>query len=440
MPRVLFYHQFLIVILLLFFSSQAGAKSVQLTWDASSSAVSGYKIYYQANSATLPLSGTGAAEGASPINAGNRVSITVTGLADDEEHYFTVSAYDAAGNESDYSNLVHSRAKAVLPPPVVIDPIPETEPEDPFQPVSSPDWDRADQIGAGFLDSGFGEGGILSQIARQAVAGGPQISVRPDGKFILLGETYLSRYLPDGSLDRSFGQSGVVDNLNAAGQVVYWSAYDLILQQDGKILVTAATFNEESIVLRYFPDGRLDRTFAQNGILDGLPSGLRCFSSRVQADGRILLAGDFDSGFAIVRLTAAGGLDGSFGNNGIAVIDLSPDIDTALDLAPQSDGKIVVVGRSRLETETAWSNERFGKMALLRLLADGRVDTSFGSRRNGIVELNLPDQDASALRVLISSEQILLAGYAAHGTWDEGILINLSEARQYLSALRIKQE
>jgi ribulose bisphosphate carboxylase small subunit len=42
------------------------------------------------------------------LDAGNVLTLKILGLEDTSEHYFGVTAYDAAGNESVYSNIVHS--------------------------------------------------------------------------------------------------------------------------------------------------------------------------------------------------------------------------------------------------------------------------------------------------------------------------------------------
>lgn len=87
------------------------AKNLTLAWDANTEAdVVGYKLYYKADSSSAPLNGTGAIEGPSPIDIGNATAATLTGLADDRVHYITVTAYDASGQESTYSNIVTSAA------------------------------------------------------------------------------------------------------------------------------------------------------------------------------------------------------------------------------------------------------------------------------------------------------------------------------------------
>ncbi len=85
-------------------------KNVTLSWDASPSSVTGYKIYYATGSSQSPLLGTGANEGNSPIDVANVLTFSVTGLPEDQIHYFAVVAYDASGNESTYSNVVESPA------------------------------------------------------------------------------------------------------------------------------------------------------------------------------------------------------------------------------------------------------------------------------------------------------------------------------------------
>lgn len=98
----------LLLLLLIAWTGSAWGKTVTLSWDASPSSVAGYRIYYDVNSSASPLEGTGATEGASPVDVGNVLSFTLNGLADADEHYFAVTAYDDAGNESAYSNTVYS--------------------------------------------------------------------------------------------------------------------------------------------------------------------------------------------------------------------------------------------------------------------------------------------------------------------------------------------
>jgi PKD repeat protein len=82
---------------LLFAASLASAGSVNLAWDAVTSAsLAGYKIHY----------GSAAGSYTATIDVGNRTSYTVPNLTDGATYYFAVSAYDSARGESPYSNDV----------------------------------------------------------------------------------------------------------------------------------------------------------------------------------------------------------------------------------------------------------------------------------------------------------------------------------------------
>ena len=107
MPRIIFFAVFLSLSLV----NSVNAKTVDLSWDPSpDSAVVGYKIYYNADSSAFPFDGSGAAEGDSPIDVGHVLGTTLTDLPDEQTHYFAVTAYNAEGFESGYSNIVTSPA------------------------------------------------------------------------------------------------------------------------------------------------------------------------------------------------------------------------------------------------------------------------------------------------------------------------------------------
>jgi hypothetical protein len=95
------------------------ASSITLQWDSDTDPnVTGYKVYYQEDSSTQPFQGTGATQGAAPIDAQNLTTATITGLDPAHAYYFAVTAYDASGTESAYSNIV--TAPEQVPPTVSI--------------------------------------------------------------------------------------------------------------------------------------------------------------------------------------------------------------------------------------------------------------------------------------------------------------------------------
>lgn len=70
--------------------------SVSLTWDRSPDpSVTGYKVYWGTNS--------GGFSPARSLNVGTNVVATVTNLTANTKYYFTATAYNAPGLESDYA-------------------------------------------------------------------------------------------------------------------------------------------------------------------------------------------------------------------------------------------------------------------------------------------------------------------------------------------------
>ncbi len=107
MKKMMNVKTILLIFAVLTFSVSAWGKTVTLSWDASPSEVSGYNVHYDTTSSGS-LEGEGATEGDSPVRVGNILTYVIHGLADDVDHYFAVTAYDESGNESTYSNTVHS--------------------------------------------------------------------------------------------------------------------------------------------------------------------------------------------------------------------------------------------------------------------------------------------------------------------------------------------
>ena len=83
------------------------ATDVTLAWDPSPDAdLAGYRIYYQANSSAIPFQGSGATEGNAPVDKGKSTTASISGLNPANSYFFAVTAYNSAGAESVYSNIV----------------------------------------------------------------------------------------------------------------------------------------------------------------------------------------------------------------------------------------------------------------------------------------------------------------------------------------------
>ena len=83
------------------------AKDVTLSWDPSpSTGVTSYTLYWDTrNEAPFRFN----------VVSGDVLTFQIVNLPDEEQHWFAVTASDALGNESAYSNIVKSDAINVLP-------------------------------------------------------------------------------------------------------------------------------------------------------------------------------------------------------------------------------------------------------------------------------------------------------------------------------------
>src|SRR5262249_34585970 len=130
-------------------------------------------------------------------------------------------------------------------------------------------------------------------------------------------------------------------------------AAGLAVQADGKIVVagnanfSGAYGHSDTALARYNPDRSLDTAFGTGG-KGILNVGHHIHRVAIQADGRIVVAGDKYTGnswdFALARFDTDGTLDANFGSGGIVTTDFHGDYDSARSLAIQPDGRIVVVG------------------------------------------------------------------------------------------------
>lgn len=98
-----------------------------------------------------------------------------------------------------------------------------------------------------------------------------------------------------------------------------------------------------------------------------------------------------DSQMAVARFGSTGGIDTSFGSNGIATVNVAVGADKKAELARsvvvQSDGKIVIAGPIEHDTAAIGDAARDTDIAIARFNSAGQLDQSFGT--NGITRLDL---------------------------------------------------
>jgi uncharacterized delta-60 repeat protein len=296
----------------------------------------------------------------------------------------------------------------------------------------------------GALDTTFGSSGkALLDLGNNTADDAYSLVTQSDGKILIAGFTTAQpvggsgssknygvvRLNANGILDTTFGSSGKA--LLDLGNNTADYAYSLVTQSDGKILIAGYTdaqpaggtgSSKNYGVVRLNIDGTLDSSFGSSGkaLLDlGNSTADEAKAVVTQRDGKILIAGYTDAqptggkgdswNYGVVRLNANGSLDKSFGTSGKALLDLgSNSYDYANSVVMQSDGKVLIAGTTNAQsTGGSGSSSNYG---VVRLDANGTLDTTFGSSGKALLDLGANSADDTYSVVTQSDGKILIAG------------------------------
>jgi uncharacterized delta-60 repeat protein len=204
---------------------------------------------------------------------------------------------------------------------------------------------------------------------------------------------FLARFNFDGTTDDSFGTDGlVVTDLDVTdgnrGRVgVLMRAVGL--QSNGDIVVVGSTRRfpaQNSIIARFLPDGSLDSSFGNHGIAENgctLANAVAINSaSGINTDDRIVATGTRGFTPCVFRLNPDGGLDSSFNGNGVLFLR-PPEPKGELNAVIVSDGSEGPSGQIVVGGLTDTVPHSVAKFMLARINPDGSLDSTFGN--HGIV-------------------------------------------------------
>ena len=312
----------------------------------------------------------------------------------------------------------------------------------------------------GALDPGFGDGGVVRTVVNGSFSQATAMAVQPDGLILVAGEVAegegggtdggvsvladddryqgdrdfaVVRYLPDGQLDETFGDDGVVTTDLAGGND---EATSIAVQLDGGIVVAGRVFPGISAlseigtparigVVRLNADGSFDESFGSFGqvIVDIADERQSVAAVAAIQDGDIVLGGLAGSDLAMVRLNFDGSLDGAFGDDGVVLTDLGGNDEARALLVPEG-GSVIAAGVTRIASRT--------EFALVSYLQDGTLDPTFGSSGSVVTDIVGDVDEARALavqpdgKVVIAgsgrvgpAEDLAVVRYDTDGTLDE---------------------
>lgn len=264
----------------------------------------------------------------------------------------------------------------------------------------------------GTLDSTFGSSGIVITDLG-ANDHGRSVVIDSSGKIVVGGDSLVTasdfavaRYNGNGTLDSSFNGNGFVttDFANRAEP-----AMAITTGIDGKLVAAGFAHNGTDYdfgVVRYNSNGSLDTTFNSTGMVttnvggDDRISGVTSYPN-----GDVIVVGRTGSAsyynIAIVRYNNDGSVDSSFGNSGMVTLDLGGTDDRGREIILDSNGKIVIVGRS--------NSADINDVVVMRFNDNGSPDTTFGI--NGIVITDIGgNNDRGRAIALDSSDRIIVLG------------------------------
>lgn len=153
------------------------------------------------------------------------------------------------------------------------------------------------------------------------------------------------------------------------------------------------------------------------------PSRDQIYATAIQTDGKIVTVGStmINSKYytALARYNTNGALDSSFGTNGIIIPDFNTFVFEPSTVEILNDGKILVAGTHELSTPEFPTNFVF---AMMRYNIDGTIDTGFGDNGTVITDFSPSDGGANGARdVIQDGNKLIVIGFTNDNNRSFGI-------------------
>ena len=237
------------------------------------------------------------------------------------------------------------------------------------------------------------------------------------------GLATLTAFTAGGALDRSFSGDGKWRKDILGHGTSYLEACRSL--PDGRIIAVggahAADGYDRMIVVVLHPNGTFDKQFSGDGVAVVAFNGIQrsdAYDLAIQQDGKIVVIGEgYDNSvspatgfFEVARLNRGGSLDKTFSGDGRAKVDFGANDEGAWKVQLLHNGTIVLAGWVRNASDTEWNT------ALAELTPRGALVKTFSG--DGMATLNiLPGADDYALGLGVRSNDALVLGiYGSDGS------------------------
>lgn len=320
------------------------------------------------------------------------------------------------------------------------------------------------------VDESFATHGVATDPLGDATAGigfiGQRLLPQPDGKVIVLADCgprdqvllgkvtgfCITRVDADGKRDLTFNGGTLIDLRSDAGRV--WLG-DAELLDDGKLLVAGWTSSQMLVLRRFNADGTPDSTFGTAGVSE-LPRAITGVAIPLSASLHILRrAGGlphilfyFGSPVRpmVVRITAAGTLDPTYGTAGVGSVAATEQL-YPCGYGIHNDDRVFGLGCGEIDASQK-NRARF-----FQLTAAGQPDPTFGTagledstRRvyarlaSRLVARATGELDAIDLTSLTFPISTFLFGVSADGRAADPHLTNVSNYPNAVTSLAVRAD
>jgi uncharacterized delta-60 repeat protein len=274
-------------------------------------------------------------------------------------------------------------------------------------------------------DLGYGKGGASVPLSID----GRFLAVDGEGRVVVAGSARIggschdcvpdsipavSRLLPNGAVDKSFGEGGRL-LLPLPNPRSDYRPTGLVLKADGSIVVSS-----EEAVFGVTATGQIDTAFGKEGVVD--PGGNVGALAQTSSGDLVVATTSYDGygargrgHFVLYALRPDGSPDPAWGIGGTTSIAVA-DVDVPTALAPTPDGGVVLAGETAPADEADGCGECQWTPYVARLTAAGTVDPGFTAQLGeppGLRREVGPTQGYSSRVGAIAvapSGQVLLAG------------------------------
>ena len=242
-----------------------------------------------------------------------------------------------------------------------------------------------------------------------------EISVQAGGGILVLSSEQqelggitpvVTRLLPGGGVDRSFGSGGKV-RVDLGDR--FDEATAMTALPDGKIVIAgrsgpnfdprSGSILGDTVVTRLSVGGAPDRSFGGDGRVS-VPPAQEPVALKPGPKGTIYLQ---DGGSQLIRLMRRGRLDGSFGKHGVVALPFTVDPPETFFLV-RGDFAVLPGGGVMIAATLSSSGDRYkhNKAAVLRLRSDGSVSPAYGN--GGLARFGYPGGWVSAAGVAATAD------------------------------------